>query len=109
MGDERALEALREGLNAPYRSVQAHCARALGTLGAIETFPPAQILWNAGHADVPLHCFFRSKIEPVFRITRLEIQPPGVRLRWVSSMAFSEEMRFIISLLNYFKRLQAQF
>lgn len=52
----------------------------LSTLGAIETFPPAQLLWNAGHADVPLHCFFRSKIEPVFRITRLEIQPMLVSL-----------------------------
>lgn len=52
----------------------------LSTLGAIEEFPPAQILWNAGHADVPLHCFFRTKIEPVFRITRLEIQPMMVSL-----------------------------
>jgi len=33
MGDERALEALRQGLNARYRSVQAHCARSLGSLG----------------------------------------------------------------------------
>lgn len=52
----------------------------LSTLGTIEGFPPAQILWNAGHADVPLHCFFRTKIEPVFRITRLEIQPMMVSL-----------------------------
>jgi MFS family permease len=39
MGDERALEALRAGLNAPYRSVQAHCARSLGTLGDVESTP----------------------------------------------------------------------
>jgi hypothetical protein len=52
----------------------------LSTLGAIEGFPPTQILWNAGHSDVPLHCFFRSKIEPVFRVTRLEIQPMMVSL-----------------------------
>ncbi|NLT72099.1 MAG: hypothetical protein GXX91_15595 [Verrucomicrobiaceae bacterium] len=52
----------------------------LGALGEIEGFPPAQILWNAGHADVPLHCFFRSRIEPVFRITRLEVQPMLVSL-----------------------------
>jgi MFS family permease len=32
IGDERALEALRRGLNARYRSVQAHCARSLGSL-----------------------------------------------------------------------------
>ncbi len=47
----------------------------LGALGEIDGFPPGQILWNAAHADVPLHCFFRSKVEPVFRITRLEVQP----------------------------------
>jgi MFS family permease len=32
IGDERALEALRRGLNARYRSVKAHCARSLGSL-----------------------------------------------------------------------------
>ena len=32
IGDERAIEPLRAGLNAPYRSVQAHCARSLGSL-----------------------------------------------------------------------------
>jgi HEAT repeat protein len=33
IGDERAQEALRRGLDARYRSVQAHCARSLGNLG----------------------------------------------------------------------------
>lgn len=33
IGDERALKALRRGLDARYRSVQAHCARSLGSLG----------------------------------------------------------------------------
>ncbi|MCB0084347.1 MAG: MFS transporter [Caldilineaceae bacterium] len=32
LGDERAVEPLRNTLEAPYRSVQAHGARALGTL-----------------------------------------------------------------------------
>jgi hypothetical protein len=32
-GDERAVEALRRGLSSRYRSVQAHCARSLGSLG----------------------------------------------------------------------------
>ncbi|MEM9283949.1 MAG: hypothetical protein AAGA96_19175 [Verrucomicrobiota bacterium] len=50
----------------------------LAGLGAIEGFPPSQILWNANHNDVPLHCFFRSRIEPVFRITRLEVEPMEV-------------------------------
>jgi HEAT repeat protein len=33
IGDERAVEALRRGLSSRYRSVQAHCARSLGSLG----------------------------------------------------------------------------
>jgi MFS family permease len=33
IGDERAVAALRTGLQAPYRSVRGHCARSLGTLG----------------------------------------------------------------------------
>ncbi len=32
MGDESALPTLRAGLDSPYRSIQAHCARALATL-----------------------------------------------------------------------------
>ncbi len=58
----------------------ARLREILAALGAIENFPPAQILWNATHADVPLHCFFRSRIEPIFRITRLEVQPMIVSL-----------------------------
>ncbi len=33
LGDPRALEVLRDELDSPYRSIRAHCARALGTLG----------------------------------------------------------------------------
>ena len=33
LGDPRALDVLRDGLDSPYRSIRAHCARALGTLG----------------------------------------------------------------------------
>ncbi len=39
IGDEQAVVSLREGLNSPYRSIQAHCARALGTLGDTEIAP----------------------------------------------------------------------
>jgi HEAT repeat protein len=39
MGDERAIEPLREGLDARYRSVQAHCIRSLGSLGDTEIVP----------------------------------------------------------------------
>jgi len=30
--------------------------------------PMASLLWNAGHWDVPLSCFLRMGVEPVFRI-----------------------------------------
>jgi MFS family permease len=39
LGDPQALEILREGLDAPYRSIRAHCARALGTLGDASVAP----------------------------------------------------------------------
>ena len=39
MGSDDALPALRRGLNSTYRSLQAHCARSLGTLGDQESAP----------------------------------------------------------------------
>jgi HEAT repeat protein len=39
MGDKRAVTSLRAGLDAPYRSIQAHCARSLGSLGDTEIVP----------------------------------------------------------------------
>jgi hypothetical protein len=39
IGDEGALGPLREGLEARYRSVQAHCARSLGSLGDKDVEP----------------------------------------------------------------------
>jgi hypothetical protein len=39
LGDERALEPLRHGLQARYYSVQRHRARALGTLGDMSVVP----------------------------------------------------------------------
>jgi MFS family permease len=44
LGDPQAAEVLRGGLNAPYRSIRAHCARALGTLGDESAVP--QLLDN---------------------------------------------------------------
>ena len=31
-------------------------------------FPLAKNFWNAPHSDVPLHCFFRMRREPLFHI-----------------------------------------
>jgi hypothetical protein len=45
----------------------------LVALSKIPDFPPARLLWNAAHPDVPLHCFLRIRREPVFRIR--EIRP----------------------------------
>ena len=45
----------------------------LAVLGNLAHFAPARLLWNAGHTDVPLHCFLRTRREPVFRIR--EIRP----------------------------------
>jgi Na+/melibiose symporter-like transporter len=39
IGDPAAREALRAGIDSEYRSIQAHCARALGTLGDYEIAP----------------------------------------------------------------------
>lgn len=39
MGDEKAISALRQGLNSEYRSIQGHCARSLGTLKDVESIP----------------------------------------------------------------------
>jgi MFS family permease len=39
IGDEKALPPLRNGLDARYRSIQAHSARSLGVLGDIRIIP----------------------------------------------------------------------
>jgi hypothetical protein len=40
----------------------------LTALSEAPGFPIAKNLWNAPHPDVPLHCFFRIRREPVFQI-----------------------------------------
>jgi MFS family permease len=39
IGDEQAVATLRRGLDSDYRSIRAHCARALGTLGDTSIAP----------------------------------------------------------------------
>lgn len=46
----------------------------LDALAELDDFPPASQLWNALHFHVPLHCFFRTRASPVFRILKLEVQ-----------------------------------
>jgi MFS family permease len=39
IGDPGGIEPLRKGMSSHYRSIQAHCARALGSLGDAESAP----------------------------------------------------------------------
>ncbi len=39
IGAQDALPDLREGLDAEYRSIRAHCARSLGSMGDVESVP----------------------------------------------------------------------
>lgn len=43
----------------------------LAALSRVPDFEPARFLWQALHADVPVHCFFRLRQRPLFRLTRL--------------------------------------
>lgn len=52
----------------------------LMALAEVEDFPPGRWLWNAVHQHIPLHAFFRSRREPVFRITALEALPQVVNV-----------------------------
>ena len=61
IGDERALEPLRRGLDARYRSVQAHCARSLGNLGD-ETVLPTLLERLSGEGDVGLQLAYAAAL-----------------------------------------------
>ncbi len=56
--------------------VRKHGGRVLRevfhALSEVPDFPPARLLWNALHPDVPLHCFVRIRRAPVFRVVSLE-------------------------------------
>ncbi|MBK1880953.1 hypothetical protein JIN85_00920 [Luteolibacter pohnpeiensis] len=60
------------------RLVRQHSGRlvreVLEALSEVEDFPPAKYLWNASHPDVPLHCYFRIRRAPMFRIVSLELE-----------------------------------
>jgi hypothetical protein len=58
------------------RLIRRHGSRLLRevlvALSEVDGFPPARLLWNASHPDLPLDCFLRMRREPVFRIARIE-------------------------------------
>lgn len=77
------LERLRNFASAR-RLAKKHGAKIVRevftALSHIDGFPPAQLLWNAGHSDVPLHCFIRSRKEPVFRVTKFDVKAMRVEI-----------------------------
>ena len=44
-------------------------------LSDVPDFPLASWLWNADRPHLPLHCFLRSRREPVFRVQRVTTEP----------------------------------
>jgi HEAT repeat protein len=61
LDDERALEALRRGLDNRYRSVQAHCVRSLASLGD-STMLPVMLDRLETERDVGLQMAFASAL-----------------------------------------------
>lgn len=44
-------------------------------LSEVPDFRPAQFLWNADHDHMPLHCFLRSRRQPIFRVVKITSAP----------------------------------
>jgi hypothetical protein len=61
LGDERAIEPLREGLDARYRSIRAHCVRSLGSLEDVEV-APVLLERLAGETDDGLKLAYASAL-----------------------------------------------
>lgn len=49
-------------------------------LAEVADFPPARWFWNAAHPHVPLHCFLRTRRDPVFRIVQIEAFPQVINM-----------------------------
>ncbi len=50
---------------------EAAVREVFATLAELRDFPPASLLWNASHRHVPLYCFLRMTVEPLFRVLHL--------------------------------------
>ena len=70
----------RAAIRLERRHGEGFVRQVLAALGEIPGFPPSNLLWNAGHRDVPLHCFLRVRREPVFRILRIDVEPVHVKV-----------------------------
>lgn len=49
-------------------------------LSESDGFPLAKYIWNAAHPDIPLHCFFRIRREPVFQILNIHSEGKTVEV-----------------------------
>lgn len=49
-------------------------------LSETDDFPLAKYIWNAAHPDIPLHCFFRIRREPVFQILSIRSEGNAVEV-----------------------------
>jgi hypothetical protein len=54
----------------------------LAALSEADGFPLAKYIWNATHPDVPLHCFFRIRREPVFHILSIHSEGNTVEVHF---------------------------
>lgn len=58
-------------------------------LSELPDFPVANWLWNADSPRVPLHCFLRSRHEPVFRV----LQITSVPMEWTVTVEHGSAVR----------------
>ncbi len=104
MGDERALPSLRNGLNSKYRSIIAHCARSLGTLGD-QTVAPELLERIQSETDKGLRIAYASAlgnlrtteaIDPLFHLLET-VENDGARMEIALSLAriLGNEQQFI--------------
>lgn len=104
IGDTQAREALREGLNSEYRSIQAHCARALGVLSDA-SIVPVLLERLEYETDIGLQMAYASSlgsmqaqegIQPVMHLLR-QIENEGARNELALSLAriVGDEQQFI--------------
>lgn len=64
------------------REYGEHLVReVLVALAEVPAFPLASWLWNADRPHMPLYCFLRPKMEPVFRIQKIVTAPFVVMVR----------------------------
>jgi hypothetical protein len=67
----------------------------LTALSESQGFPLAKYLWNAPHPDVPLHCFFRIRREPIFQILSIREEADSTEIH-LEIFSFRNRTRIIL-------------